>query len=96
MQPQLVAKIVIRHRLERADLNHTGVVDENIDFAEAFRGICNKRLRRPLVAQIARKSLRLDIAPPQVGKRAFQIFFGARADCDTCAALTENARELEA
>jgi hypothetical protein len=97
MQSHSVLEIFPRHVLERADLYDSGVVDQDVDLAEAIDGLLNRRLNLRCIKQIALnpESIRGAAAPGEVSFCAPEFLDIARNERDLSACRTNLASKHE-
>jgi hypothetical protein len=97
MQSHGALEIFPRHVLERADLDDAGVVNQDIDLAEAIDDLPNSRPNLLGIKQVALnpESIRGAAAPGEVSFCAAEFLSIARNECDLSACRADLSRKHE-
>ena len=95
MQLHSALEIFPPHVFERADLDDSGIVDQDIDLAEAIDDLPNRRLNLLRIKQIALNRLNRAAAPGKVRFCAPEFLSIARNECDLSACRANMAAEHE-
>ena len=95
MQSHGAIEIFPRHMLERADLDDTRVVDQDIDLAEAIDDLLNRGVNLPCNKQIALNRQNRAAAPGKVRFCAPEFLNIARYERDLSARRADLSRKHE-
>src|SRR5216117_1908032 len=95
MQSHSALEIFPRHMLERADLYDSGVVDQDVDLAEAIDGLPNRRPNLSGIKQVALQSQNRPTAPDKIRFCAPEFLRIARNKRDLSTCRTNLSREHE-
>ena len=84
MRLHRLAEIVQRHRIQRADFDHAGIIDQNIELTKMVFHLLDHRVHVRLIANIANNGQHVAPASFEIGFGRLQLFLVAGTNRHAC------------